>query len=215
MRMEELLRKRLYHITDWRNLPSILLSGQILSRSELTAQNISSLSAAHEHINERRTRTSVPVGPQGALTDYLPLSFAPRSPMLCAIANGRVSGVEQKNIVHLSTNIERIITANLSFVFSNGHPAMELSEFYDHIVQLDTIDWELMKQHWWNNTDEDGDRSRRRQAEFLIHRSAPWSLIQGIGVCDESIASLVRELFVQFSDWVDFPVRVLPNWYYT
>jgi hypothetical protein len=51
-----------------------------------------------------------------------------------------------------------------------------------------------MQAQYWNDTDNDPDRKRRRQAEFLVHEFFPWALVSYIGVYDRSIAETVDEI---------------------
>jgi ssDNA thymidine ADP-ribosyltransferase, DarT len=74
------------------------------------------------------------------------------------------------------------------------------------------IDWEIMEAHYWADTEEDGDRKRRRQAEFLVHQFFPWELIQEIGVINTTIQAQVREILQSFK--VQTPVGVYSKWYY-
>ncbi len=68
---------------------------------------------------------------------------------------------------------------------------MHLTDFYDDPADLDKIDWPLMTAKWWNDTQEDPDRSRRRQAEFLVHRRFPWRLVADIAVKSVRIEQMV------------------------
>ncbi len=61
------------------------------------------------------------------------------------------------------------------------------------------IDWEIMKDRYWNDTDEDGDRKRRRQAEFLVHQAVPWSLVRAVCVIDANISAQVKQILQQHS----------------
>lgn len=72
----------IYHITHIDNLTSILNLGGLMANSRLRRQRINYLDIAHERIQDRRARTSVPCGAGGVLHDYVPFYFAPRSPML-------------------------------------------------------------------------------------------------------------------------------------
>jgi hypothetical protein len=54
-----------------------------------------------------------------------------------------------------------------------------------------------MKARYWNDTDRDGDRKRRRQAEFLVRDFCPWQFIKLIGVCDEQRAVAVRKALLE------------------
>jgi hypothetical protein len=66
--------------------------------------------------------------------------------------------------------------------------------------------------HLWNDTDIDGDRKRRRQAELLIVDSVPFTAVQQIGVMTESVAEQVRQAL---SSAVHQPLVVVrQDWYY-
>jgi hypothetical protein len=211
MTEEELVRKPLYHITDWRNLPSIIQGGGLWCKRELDARKLSFRSAAHEHINERRKQTSVTAGAGGVLSDYVAWSFGRRSPMLCAIANGRVHDSQQKDIVHLVSYLHEFIERDCQWAFCDGHPVVSLSKYYDHISQLSVIDWPLMQKKWWHNTEDDPDRARRRQAEFLVSDFVPWPVVRGIGVVDEEIAAQVAAILAPSQTP---PIKVVADWYY-
>jgi hypothetical protein len=204
----------LYHITPIENLSAILQSGQLLAKNQLQAQATAHTSIAYEHIQDRRSRITVPCGPCGVLHDYVPFYFAPRSPMLGAIHTGRVEGYNnQASILHLLTTAEQVAAAPVGFVFSDGHATMRYTSFYDTLnVLAEAIDWEIMKAKYWKDTDEDGDRKRRRQAEFLVHQALPWPLIRGIGVINEAVQAQVLQILTQQGQTT--PVAVRPHWYY-
>lgn len=99
------------------------------------------------------------------------------------------SGVEgyaggQVPIIHLVSSTEAVDAAGLKWVFTEGHAVMNYTDFFDDFDDLDEIDWPLMNSKYWNDTDADPDRCRRRQAEFLVHDFSPWELVSGIGVCN-------------------------------
>ena len=48
------------------------------------------------------------------------------------------------------------------------------TDFFDRLDDLDKVDWKIMKSKYWNDTDEDPDRKRRRRAEYLVHQLFPW-----------------------------------------
>ncbi len=204
----------LYHITSAHNLAGILASGGLSSKRQLASRNLEIVSAAHDRIQQRRARTPVPVEPKGVIHDYVPWSFAPRSPMLCAIAHQRLENqqVRQEEMVHLRTSLKRVKDLGFEWVFTDGHPLLFLSNFFAFEAELIRIDWPLMKAEFWNNTDEHPDRKRRREAEFLIRDFAPWELVDGIGVKTEEMAQNVSGILASSAHRP--PVRVLPNWYY-
>src|SRR5713226_6860869 len=85
----------IYHITAIENLPSILADGGLGSCTWLAGRGGSYTSIAHQTIQAQRMTTPVPCGPVGTVHDYVPFYFAPRSPMLFAIHNGKVEQYTQ------------------------------------------------------------------------------------------------------------------------
>lgn len=134
--------------------------------------------------------------------------------MLCAIAHRRLEAqsVSQADVIYLISRVARVQNAGLSWVFSDGHAANAFTSFFDDEAQGDVIDWELMKAQWWNNTADDPDRTRRRQAEFLIHSFAPWSIVTGIATRNPVVADDVRTILAQAGQNV--PVESKPQWYF-
>jgi hypothetical protein len=207
----------IYHITHINNLPSILKSSGLMANSRLRQETIQYLDIAHGHIQDRRSITRVPCGAGGTLHNYVPFYFAPRSPMLYAIHRKNVGQYSngQTPILHLVSSAEAVDTAGLSFVGADGHAAMEYTAFFDEIEYLygdGVIDWEIMETNYWADTEEDGDRKRRRQAEFLVHQFFPWGLIEEIGVINPIIQTQVKEILQKIN--VHTPVRVYSKWYY-
>ncbi|MBE9116925.1 DUF4433 domain-containing protein [Lusitaniella coriacea LEGE 07157] len=99
-----------------------------------------------------------------------------------------------------------------NFKFTDGHATIGYSCFYEDLKDLEQIDWEIMEERYWADTNEDGDRKRRRQAEFLIYECCPWELIAEIGVINRNIQYQVQEILQNIADLP--PVRVQSNWYY-
>lgn len=93
--------------------------------------------------------------------------------MLFALHKGYVEGYDQGQtpVVHLVSSVERIRATGHRFVFTDGHATMAFTRFFDEIRHLDQVDWPLMQETYWNDTDEDPDRKRRRQAEFLVYNA--------------------------------------------
>ena len=80
------------------------------------------------------------------LYDYVPFYFAPRSPMLCAISHGRVkSYLNQADVIHLVSTVDKVKNDGLRFVFTDGHAIMAFSQFYNDLGDLDKVDWKVME----------------------------------------------------------------------
>jgi hypothetical protein len=205
---------KLYHITHIRNLESIIRHGGILSDNGMNTEDVKHVEIAHKNIKERRARKPVPIKPGGTLADYVPFYFAPRSPMLYAIHTGFVEGYVggQEAVLHLVTTVETVLARKLSFVFTDGHAEMAFSDFFNDIDKLTEIDWDIMKAEYWNDTAQDNDRKRRRQAEFLVYEFFPWNLVEEIGVINDKMAEKVDEILSSLKK--EPKVTVRKKWYY-
>ncbi len=205
---------KLYHITHFRNLAGIVESGFLLAQSQVYAEKKSFINIAHSTLQQRRATTQVPCGPGATLHHYVPFYFAPRSPMLYTINQGNVEGYNegQRPVLHLVTSIKNVLEAGLKFVFTDGHGIMAFTEFFDNLQDLDQIDWELMRARYWADTEEDSDRRRRRQAEFLIHNRLPFRCVEEIGVMDRAVQAEVESILRT----TDFRpnIKVQRGWYY-
>lgn len=89
---------------------------------------------------------------------------------------------------------------------------MAYSSFFSSTDDLDKIDWPLMAAAFWNDTSADGDRKRRRQAEFLVHHFFPWELVERIGVISPDVAQQTERALEGAAHRPE--VRVERAWYY-
>ncbi|MCX7099465.1 MAG: DUF4433 domain-containing protein [Methylococcales bacterium] len=203
----------LYHITHFDNLQTIVQAGGLLAHNGL---DVNYTDIAHQTLQSRRNNLSVPCPPHGVLHDYVPFYFCKRSPMLYALHKGKVENYHdgQDSIVYLLTDLTRVQQAGIPFVFTDGHAIMQFTEFYNDPADLDKIDWPLMKEQYWFDTNDDPDRKRRRQAECLLYGKCPWSLIFGIGTFDETMKMRVDKLLAN-EQCAHLPrVKVKRDWYY-
>jgi hypothetical protein len=199
------------HFTHGRNLPAVLAAGEL--RAHSSAATVADIADAS--IKARRTTIVVGCGPGGVVGDYVPFYFAPRSPMLFRLhrehAEGEGDG--QRPLIYVVATTERMVAAGLQCVFSDGNAAHGLTRFSANLAEMgERVDWELMEAVIWTDTPEDGDRRRRRQAEFLVHGVVPLSLVDELAVIDVTVASRVHELLDQAGS--PLPVVVRPDWYF-
>jgi hypothetical protein len=183
----------IYHFTALANLPSIARSGGLHSLNGMARDGIRHDSIAYESVQAKRAGTRVPCGPGGCLHDYVPFFFAPRSPMLYAIHKGRVPCPNgQDGLACIVSTAENIADEGIGFAFTDGHGIMALTNFYDDLRNLNRIDWKVMGGRYWQDTPAAPDRSRRRQAEFLVYNFVPWRCVLGIGVRRAATIDTVR-----------------------
>jgi hypothetical protein len=211
-------RALIYHFTHLDNLPSILAEGQLVCDAQMQ-QRPGFTEVGDLSIKERRRSREIPTGPGGTVADYVPFYFAARSPMMFRIyydcrdsATGRYpEGVDP--LVYLVSSVDAITGAGLHWVASDGNSSMGPTRFTTDLATMaGFIDWPLMEEQYWKNTQDDGDRVRRRSAEFLVHGAAPVSAVIGYAVrTPEREAQLLAVL--QASGHSGSYCSVRPDWY--
>lgn len=206
---------RLYHFTHIEHLATIVRDG-LVADSSAQAGSLRH-EAGDRAIKDRRRRLRVPVSPGGVVADYVPFYFAPRSPMLYRIVKGGVPTFDgdQSDLVYLCSTVETFDEQRIPVVVSDRNAAVRLATFSadpDEWRAPGYVDWDLMDEQWWSNTEEDPNRMERRMAECLVHGHVPWSAILAVGTIDEGHAERVREILGAAVDSPKTTVR--PEWYY-
>lgn len=86
------------------------------------------------------------------------------------------------------------------WLFTDGHAKDKFSAFYDNLNDLPhVIDWGMVFEQYWHNTEDDDDRQRRKQAEFLIKSHVPVSCIRSIVVRTASRKIEIEALLVKYN----------------
>lgn len=213
----------IYHITAIDNLPSILNSGLIYSTNGLTLRH---RSIANEEIQNRRANKVVALPPGGALHDYVPFYFAPRSPMLCANHHGTIqNAAPQDEIVHLVSTAQKVHAQALPYVFYDRHPVTSVAQPFSDLSSLSEIDWELFFEaplmggysKYWHNVYNDNrpkwlTRKEVRQSEFLVHNTFPWQCVDFVGTMNEERTNQVRQILSDCGSTTR--VETVRDWYF-
>jgi len=165
--------------------------------------------------NERHVRP-IPCGPGGTLHDYVPFYFGYLSPMLLQLKTNRVAGYNegQQPLIYLVSTAQAVVTSNCRFVFSNGHGIAAFTQWFDDINHLGEVGWKMVYQRYWSDQVNDMDRQRRKQAEFMVYQFCPWTLIQEIGVVNNSTKAQVNAILNNYDKSLRCPVNVRGKWYY-
>jgi len=207
-------RVLLYRITHYLNIPDIIKKGMFSANNPARSINANAVGIGNVSLIDKRGSKQVEVGPKGSLNDYVPFYLGRHSPMLLNIITGyNVPKKPQREIVYVCSELSRINTLQLPFVFSDGHAYARFARFFDDPTDLAELDWDVIRAKDWHRTEEDNDRQRRKQAEFLIYQYVPVDAIISIVVFDEQMAQWIRPHLVEIG--ANFTVHVLPDWYYT
>ena len=205
---------KLYHFTHVDNLATVLTQG-LWCDAEMQGSSLLAKEVGDRAVKDRRRSLPVGAGAGGVTADYVPFYFAPRSPMMYVISKGGVpeytGGLDP--LIYLITIPELLQAHDCQCVISDGNCASTITRFGEDPAFLDTtIDWDLMRERYWHNTPEDGDRMRRRAAEFLVHRHVPASAIHSLATRNTRMLERVQRLLVEHS--VELPATVEADWYY-
>jgi hypothetical protein len=163
-----------------------------------------------------RSAVTITAGPGGTIHDYVPFYFGYLSPMMLKLKTGQVSGYNdgQEPLIYLVSTAQAVAAAGVEFVFTDGHGLAFFTKQFDRLERLDAVDWEMVYQRYWSDDTNDMDRQRRKQAELLVHRSCPWSLIQEIAVIDTETRDRVEAIQTAFPASQRKMVKVERSWYY-
>nr|WP_246506103.1 DUF4433 domain-containing protein [Kistimonas asteriae] len=207
---------RLFRLTHIDNLDTLLRREALHAPLHTPHDGLPYRTIHDASIQEKRYQRSIPCGPSGVIHDYLPFYLGPLSPMLYKLGKGGVEGYDEgeEPLIYLIARAEEVASRNMGFVFSDGHGIAAFTQWFDTLDSLGKLDWPVILGRVWADTTEDNDRKRRKQAEFLIHKSLPWDMIQGIAVLNEIMADKVKAILAQFPDLHHPPVHPVPQWYY-
>ncbi len=206
---------KIYHTLHWDRLPSIVTEGLLLCDSLVATRGLPGTNIGINKIKRRRLyELSLRSHPGLFVGDCVPFYFCPRSVMLYAIFRAGHSQMTyhggQDPIIHLEADLRRTITwadsNNRRWAFTSSNAGAYRFQDYSNLAQLDQIDWDAIQATVWR------DKREARQAEFLVERSFPLSVISRIGVRSHEIRDQVLHA-LQPADHRP-PVEVMPDWYY-
>ncbi len=203
----------LYHITHVDNLERIVQAGGLWSDAQMRQQQATHKVIGYDHIKERRLGLPVSCHAGTMVGEYVPFYLCPRSPMLFAIHNPRAEFAYrggQKPIVHLVAKIADVINwatqHKVPWAFSTCNARCEVADFYNHVVDLNRINWDAVKARDWRFCRQE------KQAEFLVHQRFPLALLHGAATMNDDTKEQVEQIFSR----LDCPptVKVKRKWYY-
>ena len=208
---------KIYHITHVDNLASIVAAGYIEADGRRVGQGAGQTSIGMTEIKRRRLyEIAVSCHKDTMVGEYVPFYLCPRSIMLFIIYKNNHPDMSyrggQEPILHLQMDMESTIRwANengVRWAFSDRNAGGRLADFYNSRNELNKIDWDAV-----NETDfRDPLVKEGKQAEFLIHDTCPWHLVEKIGVLNEKIRNQVNSILqnVQHKP----VVTIERTWYY-
>lgn len=204
----------IYHIVHMDRLPSILADGGLLCDAEVEKTRRPGTCIGLSNIKRRRldelTLTSYPDLHVG---DCVPFYFCPRSIMLYLIHKNNPELTYQggqEAIIHLVADLYEAVDwarkNNQRWAFTTSNAGSRYFDDYADLRQLDKINWDSVAATSWSVCKE------AKQAEFLLERYFPWTLVRRIGVHSKRIE---RQVASALKNSAHMPMlKVLPEWYY-
>ncbi len=192
---------RIYHITHVENLPGIIRDGGLWSDATLIARGGPASPIGMGNIKQRRLNLPIKCYFDECVGDYVPFYFCPRSVMLYILHRDNHPDLTyhggQRPILHLEADLyEAMVWAdanNCHWAFSLSNAGAVYTEFRNRRSQLNEIDWAAV-----GSTDfRESDVKEGKQAEFMVHKSFPWTLVRRIGVASQAIQTQVLKMLHQ------------------
>jgi len=208
---------KIHHITHGRNLARIIADGCLWSDAEMIARGGPEAPIGMSKIKKRRLEELVVACHPGTMVGhYVPFYFCPRSVMLHLVHRANHPDLTyrdgQRPILHLVADLHEVVTWAVErgrrWAFTDRNAGSRYFQAFRDLDQLERLDWD----HIANRDFREPEVKDAKQAEFLVHHSFPWTLIQTIGVMDERIAARVRAITSESDHRPD--VRVETEWYY-
>jgi hypothetical protein len=187
---------KIYHITHVSNLSTITSENKLFSDAAMARRSGPPQSIGMDKIKLRRLQElTVDCHAGDYVGEYVPFYFCPRSVMLYLLYMGNHPDITYKggqgHIVHLEADLEAVVEwANRKgrkWAFSLSNAGARYTQFRNDLADLDDLDWTAIL----NNDFRSPDVKEGKQAEFLLHESFPWKLIERIGVYSNATAQRV------------------------
>lgn len=207
---------RVYHIVNVDRLASIVRDGRLYSDRRLLGQQKPGTTIGMGKIKQRRFELPVTCHPGDNVGDYVPFYFCPRSVMLYVLHRGNNPELTytggQRPIIHLEADMRRVVdradAAERKWAFSLSNAGAYYAPFRKSLDHLEEINWPAVAA-----TDfRPADVREGKQAEFLVHGSFPFALIERIGVRDARIAQQVADILHEAPHRP--AVQIMPAWYF-
>lgn len=185
----------LYRIVHIDNLEYLLTHGMFYKDHVSADKNY--INIGDSSLMQQRSEYAVGINPpNGLLGEYVPFYFGPLSPMLFNIKTGYrgITQRSQQDIVYICCDVMSVISNCESWCFTDGHAKNAITTFYNNTEDLKNVDIALAYERYWSNNDQDFDRMRKKQAEFLVKYQVPVECVSNIVVYNEPSKKRVEEI---------------------
>ena len=208
------IEPKIYHIVHIDRLASIINDGYLLCDKEIGGRSAAGTTIGINDIKARRLKLPLNSHQNLRVGDCVPFYFCPRSVMLYVIHQANHPELSdrggQNTVIHLEADLRRSVKwasqNNLRWAFTLSNAGACYFEDRCNLADLQEIDWAAVQARDWRS------RKEEKQAEFLIEKRFPWTLVSRIGL-------LTPEIQVQANRILDGAlhkpqVEIMATWYY-
>lgn len=206
---------RIYHIVHVDRLPSIISDGYLWCDTVMDSNQANTGTTIGISDIKRRRRAMMLSSHRGLYVgNCVPFYFCPRSVMLYVISRANHPELAYRGgqgpIIHLEADLRETVawadSNERRWAFTSSNAASNYFDDFSDLANLDKLDWDAIQASQWSG------RRELKQAEFLVERSLPWSLISRIGVHSREIHD--RVLATLQASAHRPPVQIALDWYY-
>ena len=207
-------KPKIYHIVHVDRLASIVSDNCLWSDAEILGHSRPGTTIGMSDIKRRRLTNALSSGAGLRVGDCVPFYFCPRSVMLFVIHMANHPSLDYRGgqgpIVHLQADLnDAVVWAGENqrrWAFTLSNAGSYYFQDYCDLAQLTKIDWNAVRARQWRDCREE------KQAEFLLERSFPWTLVERIGVHSDRVGQQVHDA-IRGADHQP-PVERERSWYY-
>jgi hypothetical protein len=207
---------KIYHIVHIDRLRSIIDDGNLWSDARMIGRTGAGTTIGMCNIKARRMLLPVGCHPSENVGNFVPFHFCSRSVMLylihCANHPELAYRGGQGPIVHLECDLEAVLAwaekYKRPWAISLSNAAASYSQFRCDRAGFAEINWEAVTSRDFRMPEV----KEAKQAEFLVHDSFPWNLVERIGVLTNVIA--LQVIGISQASAHRPKVEIQPSWYY-
>lgn len=202
---------RIYHI---QNIQHILQNGLCTKHHPKASKDF--ISIGNSEIIQVRDDTLVRIDNYGYIGEYVPFYFTPKSMMLLNILTGFhkpiVKQYPKEEIIVIRCLINDLSNA-CKFFFTDGQANEKtMTKHYNDINKLHKVDWDIIQKSDFKRDGNDTDKTRRYQAEFLVHEHVPVNKIESINVYNEKAANFIQKEVAKTD--ILIPIRITKTYFF-
>lgn len=207
---------KIYHIAHVDRLAHIVRDGALLCDAAMIERTGTGTTIGMASIKQRRLRLPVTCHPDINVGGCVPFYFCPRSVMLYLIYRANHPELTyrggQEPIVHLEADLHRVVewadAHERAWALSLSNAGANYVEFRSRLSDLHELNWQAIAATDFRSPEV----NEGKQAEFLVHRSFPWALVERVGVQSQGIKARAEEAMEGCGH--EPSVDVMPGWYY-